>query len=47
MGMPYKPDEVYIINVTLKAQKSVIEDLVHRLSLLKGVNVKATFAVVN
>lgn len=47
MGMPYKPDDVYIINITLKAPKSIIEDLVHRLSLLNGVNVKATFAVLD
>lgn len=47
MGMPYKPDNVYIINITLKAPKSVIGELVHNLSILSGVNVKATFAVID
>lgn len=44
MGMPYKEDNVYIINITLKAPKERIEELVHALSLLPKVNVKATYA---
>lgn len=44
MGMPYQPDGAYIINITLKAPKECIEELVHSLSLLPRVNVKATYS---
>lgn len=44
MGMPYNKNELYIINITLDAPSSKIESLKHELSILPGVNVKATIA---
>jgi len=44
MGMPYNKGEVYIINVTLNARISLIEALKHELSIIPGVNVKATIS---
>ncbi len=44
MGMPYKECGVYIINVTLDGLEEEIQNFSHKLSLLKGVSVKTTFA---
>ncbi len=44
MGMPYREAGVYIINATLDAPKASVESLVHKIGLLPGVSVKATFA---
>lgn len=44
MGMPYNNGDVYIINVTLDAPISEIEALRDRLSIIPGVNVKATIS---
>lgn len=44
MGMPYKKAGVNIINVTLEAPYSEIDTLLHKLSLINGVSVKATYA---
>ncbi len=44
MGMPYNKNELYIINVTLDAPINKIESLRHELSILPGINVKATIA---
>lgn len=44
MGMPYNKGEVYIINVTVDALESEIESMKQELSILPGVNVKATVA---
>lgn len=44
MGMPYTSGGVYIINITLDAPTSEVEALQQELSLLSGVNVKATIS---
>ena len=44
MGMPYNKGNVYIINVTVDAPESEIELMKQELSILPGVNVKATVA---
>lgn len=44
MGMPYRARGAFIINVTLDAPKEEIGCLTHRLGLLPGVSVKATYA---
>lgn len=44
MGMPYTSGGVYIINITLDAPNEEIEALQQELSLLSGVNVKATIS---
>lgn len=44
MGMPYKKAGVNIINVTLEAPHSEVDTLLHKLSLINGVSVKATYA---
>lgn len=44
MGMPYKDAKVYIINMTLDAPTKEIETLQHEISILPGVNVKATIS---
>ena len=44
MGMPYNKSGVYIINVTVDASINEIEALRHELSILPGINVKATVA---
>jgi len=44
MGMPYNKSELYIINVTVDAPLGEIESLKHELSILPGINVKATVA---
>lgn len=44
MGMPYSKGGVYIINVTVDAPLSSIDSLRHNLSILPGVNVKATIS---
>ncbi len=44
MGMPYASANVYIINMTLDAPESEIDALHHELSVLPGVNAKATIS---
>lgn len=44
MGMPYNRGGVYIINVTVDAPIKEIDSLRHELSILPGINVKATVA---
>ena len=44
MGMPYRKNEVYIINATLDAPVWEIEALAAKLALLPGVSVKTTYA---
>lgn len=44
MGMPYGQNRVYIINVTMDAPVSEINSLRHELSIIPGVNVKATIS---
>lgn len=44
MGMPYNKGEVYIINVTVDGFERDIESMKQALSILPGVNVKATVA---
>ena len=43
MGMPYDKGRVFIINVTVDAPRSKVEEIVGKLSVLPGVSVKATF----
>ena len=44
MGMPHRKRNVYLITVNLDGPKSRIEELAHRLSLLKDVSIKVTYA---
>jgi len=44
MGMPYKKEGLFIINATLDGEVKDINTLAHRLNILPGVSVKATFA---
>ncbi len=44
MGMPYRSGGVYIINATLDAPESEIRALTGKLSAIRSVSVKATFA---
>ncbi|MBP0963316.1 MAG: ATP-binding cassette domain-containing protein [Oscillospiraceae bacterium] len=44
MGMPYRENGVYIINVVLDAPEKVIQTLTHKLGVLPGVSVKTTYA---
>lgn len=44
MGMPYRECGLYLITVTLDGKRSEIQELSHRLNLLRDVSVKTTFA---
>ncbi len=44
MGMPYRDCGLYIINVTLDGEKSDINTLSHKLSLIPDISVKTTYA---
>lgn len=44
MGMPYQEGGVYIINATFDAPLTEITAIAHEISILPGVNVKATIA---
>ena len=44
MGMPYRDCGLYLITVTLDGKRSAIQELSHRLNLLREVSVKTTFA---
>lgn len=44
MGMPYRECGLYLITVTLDGKRSEIQQLSHRLNLLKEISVKTTFA---
>lgn len=44
MGMPHRAHSLSIIHLTLDGQRSKIDELSHRLSLLQGLSVKTTFA---
>ena len=44
MGMPYRECGLYLITVTLDGKRSEIQELSHRLNILRDVSVKTTFA---
>lgn len=44
MGMPHRAQSLSIIHLTLDGQRSQINELSHRLSILQGLSVKTTFA---
>jgi len=44
MGMPYRENGVYIINIVVNAAEKEIQTLSHKLSILPGVSVKTTYA---
>ena len=44
MGLPYRKAGLYIINVSVDGRRSEIEELTHRLSLIRGISVKTTYA---
>ncbi|MGI5824415.1 MAG: TM1266 family iron-only hydrogenase system putative regulator [Bacillota bacterium] len=44
MGMPYKDIGVFIISVTVDAPVKIVEEMTVKLSALRNINVKATYA---
>ncbi len=44
MGMPYRKQGMYIITINLDGRKSEIDELAHRLGLIRGISVKTTYA---
>ncbi len=44
MGMPHRKRGLYLINVNVDGSKNEIEELTHRLRLIPGTSVKATYA---
>ena len=44
MGLPHRRSGLYIINTTVEGRKEEVDELAHRLSLIRGISVKATYA---
>ena len=44
LGLPHRRRGLYIINATLDGPRKEIEELTHRLGLIRGISVKTTYA---